>query len=67
VDNPYYTSIIQRREEQVRDARRKDGLTEEPTDVKESHQKVPGLTYNYTPAAPSKTLLEANRKEEMQN
>lgn len=38
---------------------------EDATDVKETYNKAPGLKYQYSPAIPSKTLLEKTRKEEM--
>jgi hypothetical protein len=34
-------------------------------DYKETYEKSPGLAFVYSPAAPSKTLLEKSRKEEM--
>lgn len=46
-------------------ARHKDGLLEENTDTKETYLKIPSLHYHYSPAVPSKTLLEKTRKEEM--
>lgn len=66
-DNPHYTSITQRRVEQVKEARRREQLLEDTTDYKETHDKAPSLSFVRSPAVPSKTLLEKTRKEDMLN
>jgi hypothetical protein len=49
----------------VRDARRRDGLLEETTDVKETYMKSPSLSFVASPSVPSKSLLTKSRKEGM--
>lgn len=64
-DNPKYTSINQRIDDRVKESRIRDGLAEVTSDVKETYEKTPGFNFIYNPLAPSKTLLEKSRKEEM--
>jgi soluble P-type ATPase len=40
-------------------------LNIETTDVKETYEKIPSLSFIYKPSIPSKTLLDNTRKEEM--
>jgi hypothetical protein len=65
VDNPKYTSINQRKDEERRDARKKAGLEQIRSDVKIA--KEPSLSYQAHPAVGSKTLLDNQRKSEMLN
>lgn len=65
-ENPYYTSIKQRADDRIKDARIRDGaLAVHTTDYKETYEKTPGLAFVNSPAAPSKILLEKSRKEDM--
>jgi len=64
-DNPHYTSITQRRADQIIEARVRDGLQASTSDVKETFDKSPTLNFLESPAVPSKTLLEKTRKDEM--
>jgi hypothetical protein len=66
VDNPKYTSINQRKEESLKEARVKAGLDIQPSDVKETN-KDPSLSYITKPTFATKTLLEKQRKDEMVN
>lgn len=58
IENPKYTSINQRKEEEKRNARRKAGLTDTNLDVKNT-TKDPTLQFIDKPVAYSKTLLDA--------
>ncbi len=51
----------------MKEVRRREQLLEDTTDVKETYDKAPKLAFVYSPAVPSKTLLEKTRKEEMLN
>jgi len=64
IDNPKYTSLTQRKDEQVKEARKRLGLAEKESDVKVT-SKDPQMGYVKQPKAKSKTLLEMQRKEEM--
>lgn len=66
VDKPKYTSINQRKEEEKRDARKKAGLEETITHVKDTN-KDPSIGFVENPKLYSKTLLDNQRKEEMLN
>lgn len=57
VDQPHYTSINQRREDEIRAARQRENLLDHTTDVKETYDKAPGLGFVQSPAVPSKNLL----------
>jgi hypothetical protein len=63
VDNPKYTSINQRKEDEKREIRKKAGLDLEITHVKTTN-KDPTVKYVQSPKVYSKTLLDAQRKEE---
>lgn len=57
VDNPKFTSINQRKEEERKEARKKAGLDQIISDVKETN-KDPTLKYIQNPKLYSKTLLD---------
>lgn len=66
IDNPKYTSINQRKEEERREARKKAGLDQIISDVKNT-SKDPSIAFKAQPAVGSKTLLDNQRKTEMLN
>lgn len=66
IDKPKFTSINQRKEEEKQEARRKAGLEATITHVKNT-EKDPTIKFVEDPKIYSKTLLDAQRKEEMLN
>jgi hypothetical protein len=65
VENPKYTSINQKIDEKIKVGRLREGLAEDTSDVKETHEKVPSINYINSPTVATKRLLEQSRKEDM--
>ncbi len=63
IDQPKFTSINQKKEDERRDARRKAGLEPIHTEVKDI-TKDPTIKFVENPKTYSKTLLDNQRKEE---
>ena len=58
MENPKYTNINQKIDEQIKVGRLREGLSENTSDVKETHEKVPSLNYINSPNVTTKRLLE---------
>jgi hypothetical protein len=58
IDNPKYTSIVQIKADEKKDARRKANLEEAFVDIKNTVGRDPTLRYIAKPNINSKTLLE---------
>ena len=57
IDNPKYTSINQKIDDQIKVARVREGLSVNTSDVKETHDKAPSLGYINSPGVTTKRLL----------